>query len=90
MNKTFEIIVKGSVQGVGFRRFVFENAKKLNLKGYAKNLSNGNVEILVAGDEEKIKELYEACKIGPPLAMVEEVEIKQTSKKIKEDGFFIL
>jgi len=90
MHKTFEIIVKGSVQGVGFRRFVFENAKKLNLKGYAKNLSNGNVEILVAGDEEKIKELYEACKIGPPLARVEEVEIKQTSKKIKEDGFFIL
>jgi len=90
MHKTFEIIVKGSVQGVGFRRFVFENAKKLNLKGYAKNLSNGNVEILVAGDEEKIKELYEACKIGPPLARVEEVEIKQTSKKIKGDGFFIL
>jgi len=90
MHKTFEIIVKGSVQGVGFRRFVFENAKKLNLKGYAKNLSNGNVEILVAGDEEKIKELYEACKIGPPLARVEEVEIKQTSKKIKSNGFFIL
>jgi acylphosphatase len=90
MHKTFEIIVKGSVQGVGFRRFVFENAKKLKLKGYAKNLSNGNVEILVAGDEEKIKELYEACKIGPPLARVEEVEIKQTSKKIKGDGFFIL
>jgi len=90
MHKTFEIIVKGSVQGVGFRRFVFENAKRLNLKGYTKNLSNGNVEILVAGDEEKIKELYEACKIGPPLARVEEVEIKQTNKKIKEDGFFIL
>ena len=90
MHKTFEIIVKGSVQGVGFRRFVFENAKKLNLKGYAKNLSNGNVEIVVAGDEEKIKELYEACKIGPPLARVEEVEIKQTSKKIKSNGFFIL
>jgi len=90
MHKTFEIIVKGSVQGVGFRRFVFENAKKLKLKGYAKNLSNGNVEILVAGDEEKIKELYEACKIGPPLARVEEVEIRQTSKKIKGDGFFIL
>jgi len=90
MHKTFEIIVKGSVQGVGFRRFVFENAKKLKLKGYAKNLSNGNVEILVAGDEEKIKELYEACKIGPPLARVEEVEIKQTNKKIKDNGFFIL
>jgi acylphosphatase len=90
MSKAFEIIVKGLVQGVGFRRFVYENAKKLKLKGYAKNLSNGDVEILAIGDEEKIKELYEACKIGPPLARVEKVEIKETNKKFEGEGFLIL
>jgi acylphosphatase len=88
--KTFEIKVKGFVQGVGFRRFVFENAKRLGLRGYAKNLSDGSVEVLVTGDEEKIKQLYEACKIGPFLARVEEARIKETNKKIKNDGFLIL
>ena len=46
------------------------------MKGYAKNLENGNVEIVAQGDEDKIKELVEFIKKGPGVAEVKGVEIR--------------
>ncbi len=55
--KCTKIVVHGEVQGVGFRRYVWSVAKRLGLKGYVKNLSNGRVEIVVQGDIEDIEKL---------------------------------
>ena len=52
-----KITVSGMVQGVGFRYFIARAADELNLKGYAKNLFNGNVEIYAEGRQEFIEKL---------------------------------
>jgi acylphosphatase len=68
--------VYGVVQGVGFRRFVQIHAKRLGLKGYAKNMPDGTVEVVAEGYEESLRKLLEYLKIGPPLAKVDKVEYK--------------
>ncbi|MBI2541567.1 acylphosphatase [Candidatus Woesearchaeota archaeon] len=73
--KCTHLIVSGRVQGVSFRANVRNKANELNLKGYAKNLENGGVEIAAEGDEEEIKELVEFIKKNPGIAKVTNVKI---------------
>ncbi|MDP7180169.1 MAG: acylphosphatase [Candidatus Woesearchaeota archaeon] len=68
--KRAHIIVSGRVQGVYFRDHTKKQAKKLNLKGFVRNLPTGDVEIIVEGKEDQIKELLKYCKIGPDAADV--------------------
>ncbi len=77
--------IYGIVQGVGFRYFVFKLAKELNIKGYVKNLEDGTVEVFAEGEEDKLNYLIEKCKIGPSLAKVEKVEIKEEEIKNFKD-----
>jgi len=69
-NKRAEIIVNGFVQGVGFRYFVYRNAKALGLKGYTKNLFTGEVFTVVEGSRAMIEELSDKIKVGPSNASV--------------------
>ncbi|MBS3114730.1 acylphosphatase [Candidatus Woesearchaeota archaeon] len=73
--KCFHLIVSGRVQGVFFRANVGNKANELGLKGYAKNLENGNVEVVAEGDEEKLKELIEFMRKGPGVAKIENIKI---------------
>ncbi len=73
--KRAHIIVSGRVQGVFFRHNTNKVANKLGLKGFVKNLPNGDVEIIAEGPEEKIKELIGFCKKGPENAYVDNIEI---------------
>ncbi|MDZ7265102.1 MAG: acylphosphatase [candidate division KSB1 bacterium] len=75
MEATAHIIVKGLVQGVGFRWFVERTAKKLGLKGYVRNLYNGNVEIEVEGDRSLIEELIAQVKVGNRQARVSDLTV---------------
>ena len=74
--KAVKIIIYGKVQGVGFRNFVFLNAKKLNIKGYVKNNPDGTVEAVFEGDEDNINKMIELCKKGPERARVDKIDIK--------------
>ena len=51
MKKTKKILVKGLVQGVFFRQFIKEQADKLGICGYVRNLDDGRVEAVVEGDD---------------------------------------
>jgi acylphosphatase len=79
------IIVKGVVQGVGFRYFVFRIATRFGLKGYIKNLFNGDVEIDIEGDRSMIEELIKEIKIGPRFAHITDMVInwKEVDKHYK-------
>ncbi|MCX8648942.1 acylphosphatase [Gilliamella sp. B2776] len=66
MIKQLKIQVSGRVQGVGFRFFTQQKAKKLGLLGYVKNLDNGDVEILVQGDSLQITQFTEWLNHGGP------------------------
>ena len=70
MNNQAKIIVKGRVQGVGFRFYVFNEASLLNLTGYVRNLYNGDVEIVVEGDQSAINALHQSVRRGPRSARV--------------------
>ncbi|MCB1155966.1 MAG: acylphosphatase [Leptospiraceae bacterium] len=74
--KRAKIIAKGKVQGVGFRFFVMDNAKKLGLCGYTRNLPDGTVETVVEGKDAQLDRLIEKIKEGPIAARVSSVEVK--------------
>ena len=73
--KCAHLIVSGRVQGVFFRANVKDKAVQLGLKGYAKNLENGDVEIVAEGNEGRIKELVDFIKKGPGIASVKGIQI---------------
>ncbi len=66
--------VSGVVQGVGFRWFVTREAAKLGLRGWARNLEDGSVEVVAAGEADQLQQLHERLAIGPRFARVERVE----------------
>ena len=69
-----KISVRGVVQGVGFRPFVYRLAQQYNLKGWVRNTS-GNVEIEVEGDEESFENFLADLEAkAPPMAHIERVE----------------
>ena len=70
------IFVSGRVQGVGFRAFLRRQAAGLNIKGWAKNLRDGRVEVVIQGKKEKIKQMISFIKEGPSFAKVNDIEIK--------------
>ncbi len=70
METCAHIVVKGLVQGVGFRYYVHRHATSLGLTGFAKNLYDGSVEIEVEGDRSAIEELIRLVKVGPRSAQV--------------------
>ncbi|MGR5237768.1 acylphosphatase [Vibrio alfacsensis] len=73
--------VKGHVQGVGFRYHTSHQGLKLGLTGYAKNLNNGDVEVMACGTERKIAEFSTWLKEGPRTATVESVTRESVSYK---------
>ncbi|WEU40740.1 MAG: carbamoyltransferase HypF [Candidatus Odinarchaeum yellowstonii] len=86
-----KITVSGTVQGVGFRPFVYRLAKTCNLNGYVKNLGNGSVEIYITGLEKNIEKFIRMLKTEkPPLSEINEITVeKPTSIGVYTD-FHIL
>lgn len=62
--------IRGHVQGVGYRFFIQQLAIKYNVKGWAKNLEDGSVELLLQGRREDVNELQHEASRGPALADV--------------------
>lgn len=83
------IFILGFVQGVGFRRFIRGKAKKLGLKGYVTNLSDGRVEAVISGEKEKIEELIKIIEKGSFFADVKSIQI-EWEKEESFDDFEIL
>lgn len=67
---SLHVIVRGRVQGVGFRYYVRERARRLRLAGWVRNLPDGAVEVLARGDREGVERLRAAIREGPPGALV--------------------
>ena len=67
-------LVKGRVQGVGFRWFAARHARSLGLIGYARNLPDGRVEVVVSGPEEALPAMERLLRTGPASAQVDQVE----------------
>jgi len=83
--KTVKIFVSGTVQGVFFRQFIKQKANEFDLKGFARNLDDGRVEIVAEGRDEKVNEMIEACKKGAPQSIVDEVQIEELNHQGFDD-----
>lgn len=81
--------VAGRVQGVGFRWFVAESARRAGLAGEVRNLRDGRVEVRARGDEPSLGRLEQALRSGPPAARVERLERFETDEESEFDGFEI-
>jgi acylphosphatase len=86
--KHYNITVTGKVQGVFFRVYTEEEAKKLGLKGFVQNEANGDVYMEAEGEEEQLKRLIEWCETGSPKSTVKEVKISEG--EIKNFSDFII
>jgi acylphosphatase len=83
------LIVRGVVQGVGFRYFVYRHATGLGLAGFCRNLYNADVEIEVEGDRSLVEELIQEVKVGPRFAQVTDVKVSWTPYQQRFSGFEI-
>ncbi len=81
------LIVHGLVQGVFFRSNAKKAAETLGLKGYARNMPDGTVEVVAEGPEGKIKEFIEFCKKGPRAARVDKVNVHIEEARNEFEGF---
>ncbi|EHS1099367.1 acylphosphatase [Vibrio cholerae] len=85
-----KFIVSGHVQGVGFRYHTSHQGLKLGLTGYAKNLNNGDVEVVACGAPERLEELYLWLQEGPKTASVRQVLRLNSELEHDYQGFEIL
>ncbi|CAD5109066.1 acylphosphatase [Zestomonas carbonaria] len=69
--------VSGRVQGVGFRQYAAEEAERLDLDGWVRNLDDGRVEVLFEGEEEAVDAFVEWLGRGPKSARVKAVELEE-------------
>jgi acylphosphatase len=77
------------VQGVGYRANVRRLANQLDLKGWVRNMPNGDVEVVVEGSEEMVERLIQWCHRGPTGAHVTEVHVQHETTKGEFDRFTI-
>ncbi|HZQ21172.1 MAG TPA: acylphosphatase [Terriglobales bacterium] len=70
-------IVRGRVQGVGFRWFVEREARTLGIAGWVRNRADGTVEVLAIGSKEQLSNLHSRLRQGPRAARVDEVEVEE-------------
>ena len=66
-------VVRGRVQGVGFRWFVESEARRLGVSGWVRNNLDGTVEVLAMGSEQQLAELAKKLREGPRASRVDEV-----------------
>ncbi len=82
-------VVRGRVQGVGFRYFAREYARVEGLHGWVRNRDDGAVEIAVEGDREGLRRFENRIRTGPPGARVEDVVVDDGIPTGRVEGFEI-
>ncbi len=82
-------VVRGYVQGVGYRYFVIDKAQALHLRGYARNTSSGNVEVVAQGTRPALERLLGLLQHGPSAADVDEVQTSWREPTEHFSGFHV-
>lgn len=77
-------LVKGRVQGVGFRWFVHREAAALELRGWVRNTESGHVEVVAAGDREQLERLSTALRKGSRGSRVDAIESRELAPSEEE------
>jgi acylphosphatase len=82
-------VVSGRVQGVGFRYFALDAARRDGLHGYVTNNDDGTVEAVAEGEAEAVERFERALRRGPSHSRVEHVTVEEMQPEMKTTGFEI-
>ncbi len=77
MDVIFAVLIRGRVQGVGYRVWTQITALELGVEGWVRNCRDGSVEAVFAGTEESVLTMIEACRNGPRGAQVTAVDQRE-------------
>jgi acylphosphatase len=92
---TRKYLISGRVQGVGYRVFAQRTARDLGVRGWARNLEDGRVEVLGIGSSHQLNNLEGELRLGPPAAEVrhvvveDETHTRETGPSARIEGFHI-
>ena|SRR3989338_4779334 len=81
--------IKGRVQGVGYRFFVSQTARKMSLSGWVRNLPDGGVEVEAQGEEKILEKFLIELKGGHPYSRVESIRSEKLPERPGETAFEI-
>jgi len=84
--KTVTVRIEGRVQGVYYRAWTEQTARRLNLDGWVRNRRDGSVEAVFSGPEAQVDEMLRRCAEGPPDAKVTSVTVTDDGVDILTDG----
>lgn len=87
--KRVHVFISGKVQGVWFRAYTKEEADRLGIKGWVRNLPDGRVEAVFEGDEQAVEEMVRWCHKGSPMSRVERVEVQEEPYRGEFEDFSI-
>ncbi len=73
MDVTLRVVIRGRVQGIGYRAWTEITALERGVEGWVRNRRDGSVEALFAGPEAVVLDMIELCREGPPGARVDDV-----------------
>jgi acylphosphatase len=72
-----KIVISGTVQGLFFKNFTKENADKLNLKGFIRDLESGEIEVIAEGDKENLIKLVDILRKGPAYSQIRNIKVEE-------------
>jgi acylphosphatase len=81
------LVISGRVQGVGYRDWAMTTARRLGLTGWVRNRTDGAVEAVIVGDDKAVGEMIDACRRGPTMARVNNVDIEPVDLDVLPQGF---
>ena len=81
------LTITGRVQGVGYRDWTITTARHFGLSGWVRNRTDGAVEALIVGDDQAVGEMIDACRRGPTMARVDNVDIDPVDLDVLPQGF---
>jgi acylphosphatase len=84
-----DVTIRGRVQGVGYRVFVFHEARRLDLDGWVANEVDGSVRVVAEGTRDELDALLERLADGPPAAIVERTITRWEPARGSRTGFSI-
>ncbi len=87
--KRVHVFISGRVQGVAFRHYTVKTALSLNLWGWVRNLADGRVEAVFAGDDAAVDTMLAWCWKGPASARVTHVDVQEEPFSAQYEDFKI-
>ena len=84
------IVIKGRVQGVGFRYWLYKAAMQRNIDGWVKNKFSGEVEALLIGKNAEVNSIIKLCEKGPPSSKVIKINVNNYEKEYLKKSFKII